>query len=37
MLKLRNVRIATIAASTPTLVKVGETATVRMMSPATRN
>jgi hypothetical protein len=37
MLKLKNVRISTMAASTPTLVKVGETATVRMVAPATRN
>ena len=30
---MRNVRTATMTARTPTLVKVGETATVRMMSP----
>lgn len=33
----QNVRISTMIASTPTLVKVGATATVRMMSAATRN
>jgi hypothetical protein len=35
--KLRKVRMATIKASTPTLAYVGATATVRMMSPATRS
>lgn len=35
--KLRKVRTRTMTARTPTLMKVGETATVRMMSPATRN
>lgn len=35
--KLRNVRMTTITARTPTLVKVGVTATVRMMSAATRS
>lgn len=34
---LRNVRIMTINPSTSTLSTVGETATVRMMSAATRN
>jgi hypothetical protein len=34
---LRKVRITTITPSTPTLVNVGDMATVRMMSPATRN
>src|SRR5207249_843620 len=35
--KLNTVRMTTMAPSTPTLVKVGEDATVLMMSPATRN
>ena len=35
--KLRNVRTSTTIASTPTLVNVGSTAIVRMMSAATRN
>src|SRR5690349_24471179 len=35
--KLRKVRITTMPASTPTLRKGGSTATVLMMSPATRN
>lgn len=36
-MKLRKVRTRTITPSTPTLRKVGETATVRMMSAATKN